>query len=59
MTNANPWPISFEGTVSLDDGDLIEKPSSRLTRKFGRPIWTAAVPANGTATLRYRVVNPE
>jgi hypothetical protein len=59
VTNANPWPISFEGTVSLDDGDLIEKPSSRLTRKFGRPIWTAAVPANGTATLRYRVVNPE
>lgn len=58
VTNANPWPITFEGTVSLDDGSRIEKSSSRLTRKFGRPIWTTTVPANGTATLRYRVIEP-
>lgn len=55
ITNANPWPITFEGTVALSDGSKIESPSSRLTRKFGRPIWTTTVPANGTAKLRYRI----
>jgi hypothetical protein len=59
VTNANPWPITFEGTVGMDDEQKIENPSSRLTRKFGRPIWTTTVPANGTAKLRYRVVGPD
>lgn len=59
VTNANPWPITFEGTVALGDGDKLEKPSNRLTRKFGRPTWTTTVPANGTATLRYRIRSPD
>lgn len=58
VTNANAWPITFEGTVGLGDGDRIEKPTSRLTRKFGRPIWTVTVPANSEAELRYQVRPP-
>jgi hypothetical protein len=57
VTNANPWPITFEGTVGLGDGNRIEKPSSRLTRKFGRPLWTTTVPADGEAVLRYRIAD--
>lgn len=57
VTNANPWPISFEGTVYMNDGQTLERPSTRLTRKFGRPIWTVTVPANGEAKLRYRVID--
>lgn len=56
VTNANPWPVTFEGTVYIGDGEKLERPSSRLTRKFGKPIWTTIVPANGTAALRYRVL---
>jgi len=59
VTNANPWPISFEGTIMISDGQKLERPSARLTRKFGRPTWNAAVPANGEAKLRYRIVDPD
>jgi hypothetical protein len=58
VTNANPWPVTFEGTVYIGDGEKLERPSSRLTRKFGKPIWTTIVPANGTTVLRYRVIRP-
>lgn len=59
VTNANPWPVTFEGTMRLNDGEKLERPSTRLTRKFGRPTWTISVPANGEATLRYRVTDPD
>ncbi len=59
VTNANPWPITFEGMVAMSDGQKIERPSSRLTRKFGRPTWTTILPANSEAKLRYRVTDPD
>ena len=59
VTNANPWPVTFEGTMRLNDGEKLERPSTRLTRRFGRPTWTVSVPANGEATLRYRVTDPD
>jgi hypothetical protein len=59
VTNANPWPISFEGTIMINDGQKLERPSARLARKFGRPTWNATVPANGEAKLRYRIVDPD
>jgi len=59
VTNANPWPITFEGTVQLNEGEKLDHPSSRLTRKFGRPIWTTTVAANSEASLRYRVTDPD
>ncbi len=59
VSNANPWPIAFEGSLRLNDGETVERPSRSLTRKNGRPTWTMTVPANGEATLRYRVTDPD
>ncbi|KUR70370.1 hypothetical protein AQZ52_16150 [Novosphingobium fuchskuhlense] len=58
VTNANPWPITFEGSLRIADGEKIERPSSRLPAKFGRPTWTVRVPANAEARLTYRVRTP-
>lgn len=55
VTNANPWPIRFEATIALSDGQKLEKSSARTGRKFGLPLWTARIPANGEARLRYRL----
>ena len=59
VTNANPWPISFEGSIRLGDGVKITNPSARLPLKNGRPTWTTKIPANGKATLRYRLKLPD
>lgn len=58
VSNANPWPVLFEGRMILNDGERISRASARLGRKEGRPIWTPTVPANGRATLTYRVRRP-
>ncbi|WP_374414748.1 DUF4139 domain-containing protein [Novosphingobium colocasiae] len=54
VTNANPWPVRFEGTVTQWDGQTLEKVSAKLGRQNGRAQWTVTVPANGEARLRYR-----
>ncbi len=59
VTNANPWPINFEGSIWLGDGVTIENPSTRLPLKNGRPTWTTTIPANAKATLRYRLKLPD
>lgn len=59
VTNANPWPVTFEGSVQLGDGETVVNPSRPLPRKFGRPTWTTTIPANAVATLRYRVRRPD
>lgn len=59
VSNANPWPVTFEGSVRLRDGQKLERATARLTRKLGRPTWTVSVPANAQATLRYRVNDPD
>lgn len=58
VTNANPYPIRFEGDVTLDDGHKRQRTSAKLHRKNGRDLWIVEVPANGQATLRYREVEP-
>ncbi|MDG5488434.1 hypothetical protein NYR55_07375 [Sphingomonas sp. BGYR3] len=59
VSNANPWPVLFEGRIILDDGERIARASARLGRKEGQPIWTPTVPANGRAVLTYRVRGPK
>lgn len=59
VTNANPWPVQFEGSLQVSDGEKVLSPSAPLPRKHGRPTWTVHVPANGEATLRYRVTDPD
>lgn len=55
VTNANPWPVRFEGRIALWDRETLENPSRKLGRKSGSPLWEATVPANGEARLRYRL----
>lgn len=56
ISNAHPWPVRFEGTLHYDEtGYRLEKPSARLGRKNGRPLWSVRIPANGSVTLRYRL----
>jgi len=57
VTNANPYPIHFEGEFENGDGYRRTHVSARLTRKNGRDVWAVEVPANGTATLRFRKVD--
>ena len=50
-------PIRFEGLFT-DIADAF-RPSVRLPRRDGTPLWAATVPANGSATLTYRVLKDE
>lgn len=56
VTNANPWPVAYEAKIGAEDGGRITGASARLLREDGRNVWKTTVPANGSATLRYRLV---
>lgn len=53
VTNARPVPVLFE--AYLMEGGMKVSSEAELGRRNGMPLWTATVPANGQATLRYRV----
>ena len=53
VTNDQPRPIRFE--AEFVDADETLRPGRRLGRRDGQPLWTVTVPANGIATLRYRI----
>lgn len=55
VTNDNPHPVRFEASFGLDD-DFEFRPRTRLPRRDGRPLWAVAIPANGSATFAYRIV---
>lgn len=56
VTNANPWDVTYEARINPgDDGVRLERPSTRLTTKDGKPLWSVTVPANGTAALDYTI----
>ncbi|MCX8476584.1 MAG: hypothetical protein MT490_12370 [Sphingomonas sp.] len=57
VTNANPHPIRFEAEFQRDDGYKLTQMSARLGRHNGKDVWSVEVPANGSATLRYRKVD--
>ena len=54
VTNDRAEPIRFEAEFTVEDDEEL-RPERRLQRRDGRPLWVATVPANGTASLRYRV----
>jgi hypothetical protein len=60
VTNANPFPVHYEARVfpqtivSYELEPRIVRSSPRLGRKNGYDFWAVDVPANGTATLRFR-----
>jgi len=55
ITNDQSAPVRFEAEFDVP-ADRAFRPQGRLSRRDGRPLWTVTVPANGTATLRYRLI---
>lgn len=55
VTNASSAPAMVE--IKLDHGDreTIQRPSAKLARKDGKPLWKVTVPANSDRVLAYRV----
>ncbi len=58
VTNALPRAVRFEAEFEVDPEQGF-RPARRLGRRDGRPLWEAQVPANGSATLRYRLESRE
>lgn len=52
VSNANRWPIAYEAKIDPGYG-AIARSSARLARRDGKAIWAVALPANGSAVLRY------
>lgn len=50
VTNANPWPVDYEGEIYLPGAK--PPPDVTLGKRNGAALWTTTVPANGTARLR-------
>ena len=52
VTNDALAPVRFEGVIANDGASL--RTRTRLGRRDGEPLWAVTVPAQGSATLRYR-----
>ena len=53
VTNDRPEPVPFEAEIL--PGEWTFATRARLGRRNGMSLWSVTVPANGTATLRYRL----
>jgi hypothetical protein len=56
VANSRNVPIRYE--AELDTGNMTLFPGTDLPMRDGRPLWSVTVPANGRATLRYRLEQP-
>jgi len=56
VTNDRPWPIAYELELMAQPSQV--RSETQLGRRNGMTLWSLSVPANGSATLRYRVVAP-
>jgi hypothetical protein len=54
ITNDQSAPVQFEAELDVPDGRAL-RPQGHLSGRNGRLLWAVTVPANGTATLRYRL----
>ncbi len=57
--NARAVPIRFEARIATSASEHVAGPSQKLQRKDGRSVWAVAIPANGTASLTYKIVNSD
>jgi hypothetical protein len=58
VSNDRPYPVAFEAELAVAENERL-RPGRRLATRNGRPTWSMTVPANGEATLRYRVYETE
>jgi hypothetical protein len=54
VSNDRPYPIQYEAELDLEEDERFRS-RTRLGRRNGRPLWSVTVPANGEASLRYRI----
>jgi hypothetical protein len=57
VTNDQPRPVRFDAEFADVDEKAVATMfrGARLGRRNGRPVWSVTVPANGSATLKYRI----
>ncbi len=55
VSNANPFPITFESEFTDEYSQRHGKFTGKVTRKRGKTIWQVTVPANNKLELGYRV----
>lgn len=53
VTNDRPHPIAYELEIGAQPAQV--RSETRLGRRNGMALWSVTIPANGSATLRYRV----
>ncbi|MBB3861757.1 hypothetical protein GGQ88_003045 [Novosphingobium hassiacum] len=57
--NARPVPIRFEARIAVSASAHLAGSSRTLQRKDGRSIWAVSIPANGTASMTYKIVKSD
>jgi hypothetical protein len=56
VTNDRPQPVAYELEIGVQPSQV--RSDVQLGRRNGMALWAVTVPANGSVTLRYRVVAP-
>lgn len=56
VTNDRPYPIAYELEIGVQPAQV--RSGTTLGRRNGMALWSVTIPANGSVTLRYRVVGP-
>jgi hypothetical protein len=59
VRNANPFAVRFEAEFNAGPGKNFGNFSRTVEKRPGKQVWAADVPANGTATLDYRITEVE
>lgn len=54
VSNDRAVPVRFEAEFEVDE-EYVLTSRRRLRSRNGMPLWTVTIPANGTASMRYRV----
>ncbi len=56
VTNDRPQPIAYELEIGAQPSQV--RSETTLGRRNGMALWSVTIPANGSVTLRYRIVAP-
>ena len=56
VTNDRPHPVAYELEIGAQPSQV--RSGTTLGRRNGMALWSTTIPANGSVTLRYRVVAP-
>lgn len=57
--NARPVPVRFEARIATSASARLTGAPRQLQRKEGRNIWAVSIPANGSASVTYKIVNSD